>query len=303
MKNIKHISIIGAGAMGSLYADMLAQVPNCFISLIADGERYERLKNNTITVNGKKLSASVTKPNESEVADLVIVAVKHQDLDNAVQQISPFISKETLIISLLNGLESEEQLSAKYGKENVLLTIAIGMDAARSDNAVICKNQGKLIFGEADNTIISPNVSRLQNLFEKAKINYETPTDMLKTIWWKFMVNVGMNQASAVCGASHKLFQSSNELKQLMEDLMREVIMISKYENINLTEQDLDNWYKILKTLSPIGKTSMLQDIEAGRKTEVDIFAGKVIELAQKHGLNVPVNKSMLQIIKILEKK
>lgn len=94
-----------------------------------------------------------------------------------------------------------------------------------------------------------------------------------------------MNQTSAVLRANYGAFQHIDTVREIMENLMKEVIDISKYENVNLDyESDLKKrWYEVLYRLNPEGKTSMLQDIEAKRPTEVDIFAGKVISLAKKH--------------------
>ncbi|MCA1960773.1 MAG: hypothetical protein LDL33_08250 [Desulfomonile sp.] len=86
-----------------------------------------------------------------------------------------------------------------------------------------------------------------------------------------------------------------------MEALMREVVVPAQQIGVNLAEEDLDGWYAVLKTLSPEGKTSMLQDIEAGRKTEVEVFAGKVVELGERHGIATPVNRTVLNIIQVLE--
>jgi len=83
---------------------------------------------------------------------------------------------------------------------------------------------------------------------------------------------------------------------------MQEVLSLAKAAHVNLVEEDIKNWYPVLNRLSPQGKTSMLQDIEAGRKTEVEIFAGKVISLGKTYGIPTPVNQAIFQIIRILEK-
>jgi 2-dehydropantoate 2-reductase len=141
----------------------------------------------------------------------------------------------------------------------------------------------------------------VQSAFERAGIASEIPADMMRMLWWKFMVNVGVNQASAVMRAPYGVFQSSPEAQALTESLMREVIVLAQCIGVNLGEQDLDGWYAVLKTLSPEGKTSMLQDIEAGRKTEVEVFAGKVVELGKANGVPTPVNQTVLNIIHVLE--
>ena len=115
------------------------------------------------------------------------------------------------------------------------------------------------------------------------------------------MINVGMNQASAVMRAPYGVFQSSPQAQELMETLMREVITLAQAAQVNLVDQDIDDWYTFLNTLSPQGKTSMLQDIEAGRKTEVDIFGGKMVELGRIHAIPTPVNQTVLRIIQVLE--
>ena len=126
---------------------------------------------------------------------------------------------------------------------------------------------------------------------------------MLRMLWWKFMFNVGINQASAVMRAPYGVFQTVPEAQALMEALMREVLVLAQAAHINLTEQDLLDWYPVLKRLSPQGKTSMLQDIEAQRKTEVELFAGKVIALGRQYGLPTPVNQTVYNIIHILEQR
>lgn len=301
MKPIQRIAIVGAGALGALYADLFNQIEGCDVYWVADGERYDRLNGTSLSVNGRDLSLPVVRPEAAKVVDLIMMAVKHQDLAEGILQIKPIVGKQTLIMSVLNGLESEELLSGVYGDANVLQTIAIGMDAVREGHIVKYSTQGKLVFGEADNTELTDDVKRVQALFDQAKVNYDTPADMLKAVWWKFMVNVGVNQASAVTRSTYGIFQMSETLQQLMEGLMREVMLVAEGEGISLNDQDLEKWYTVMHTLGAEGKTSMLQDIEAGRKTEVDIFAGKVVSLAKKHGINVPINETVLRIIQTLE--
>jgi 2-dehydropantoate 2-reductase len=124
---------------------------------------------------------------------------------------------------------------------------------------------------------------------------------MRRTLWWKFMINVGMNQASAVMRAPYGVFQTSQDARALMRALMQEVIALAQAADVNLSEADIEDWCAILQTLSPKGKTSMLQDIEAGRQTEVDVFAGKVVALGRERGIATPVNAAMLHAIRVLE--
>ena len=302
MSSIEKISLIGTGAMGSFYASKLFDMDQDCISLVAGGERCERLKKKGFFVNDRHYNLPVIGPDDkTSPSDLVIVAVKHHHLAKAINDIRNRINEKTLLLSVMNGIDSEEQLGAAYGMEKVLYAVAVGIDAVREDNRLTYTTQGRLFFGEAKNPVISQRVKEVQSLFERAGITYETPVDMIRVLWWKFMINVGINQASAVLRAPYSAFQTSQEAKELMESAMREVMAIAREVKVNLSEKDIENWYSVLSGLSPEGKTSMLQDVEAGRKTEVEMLAGKVITLGKRVNIPTPVNAKILRSIKEME--
>lgn len=302
MSTIKRIAILGAGAMGGAYAAMLNTVETFDIMLIARGPRGAHLAQNGLTVNGKTIHLPVLHPNQATApVDLIIVALKHHHLQGALGDLHPLVGDQTTILSIMNGLESEEIIGAAYGMEKLLLAIAVGIDALREDNHITYANPGKLIFGEAWNAEVSPRVRRLQTAFTQAGIPHETPEDMRRALWWKFMINVGMNQASALMQAPYGVFQTSADACALMQALMHEVIALAKASDVNLSESDIEDWHDILQTLSPEGKTSMLQDMEAGRPTEVDVFAGKVVTMGQALGIATPVNAALRHAIRVLE--
>ena len=302
MKEIKNVAVLGAGAMGAVYASKFFDASPFSTVLVARDPRYDRLRAEGLVVNGKHYSIPVVHPDEAaSPADLIIVALKNHNLPEAVNDLKNLVGDETTLISVMNGLDSEEYLGSVYGMDKVLYAVAVGIDAVREGNSVTYTNPGKIFFGEPDNSHPSERVRRVQKAFERAGVVSETPTDMMRMLWWKFMINVGVNQASAVMRAPYGVFQSSPDAQALMETLMREVIVLAQRIGVNLGEQDLDGWYAVLKTLSPEGKTSMLQDIEAGRKTEVEVFAGKVVELGKSHGIPTPVNQTLLSIVHVLE--
>jgi 2-dehydropantoate 2-reductase len=301
-KDIETISVIGAGAVGAAYAGMLYEMDSRCVSFVAGGGRGERLRREGLIVNGTHYLIPVLHPDDvSEPSDLVIVAVKHHHLGDAIRDMKHRVGAETIIMSVMNGIESEEQIGAAYGMEKVLYAVTMGIDALREGNHVTYTTQGKLFFGEALNTVPTARVARVQALFDRAGITYETPPDMMRILWWKFMVNVGINQASAVLRAPYSVFQTSREAEELMESSMREVIMLSEKAGVNLSGEDIEKFQSVLHRLSPQGKTSMLQDIEAGRKTEVEMFAGKVIELGTRLHVPTPVNQKLFDEIKRIE--
>jgi 2-dehydropantoate 2-reductase len=302
MQTIKRVAVLGAGAMGASFAARFFDAPEFSTRLIAGGERYERLARDGLVVNEEAYQIPVVRPEApSSPADLVLVAVKHHHLPQAVHDLRNIVGEGTTILSVMNGLESEETIGAVYGADKVLYAVSVGIDAVRQGNRVTYTKGGTHYFGEATNRPPSERVQRVQDAFTRAGIASETPPDMIRVMWWKFMINVSMNPPSAVMRAPYGAFQSSPEAQALMEALMREVITLARVEGVNLGEQDIADWYSVLQTLSPQGKTSMLQDIEAGRKTEIEMFAGKVVVLGREHGIPTPVNETMLRLIHVLE--
>ena len=304
MQHIKNIAILGAGAMGSFFASRFSDVPEFTTSLVAGGERGRRLSRDGLVVNGKACSVAVSDPDQvHEPADLIIVALKHHHLPQAIGDLKNLVGENTTIISIMNGLDSEPYIGSVYGMDKVLYAVSVGIDALRDGNRVSYSKPGTHFFGEAVNETPGERVRRVQKAFDQAGITYETPEDMIRIMWWKFMVNVGMNQASAVMGAPYGVFQVSPDARAVMESLMREVIALARPAGVNLAEKDLDEWDKVLRTLSPDGKTSMLQDMEAGRKTEVEVFGGKVVSLSKRYNIPAPVNETFLRIIQVMENR
>jgi 2-dehydropantoate 2-reductase len=304
MEETDKVVILGAGAMGAFFAARFFDAGKGATAVLARDERYDRLKRDGLVVNGKHYAIPVIHPDETtDPADLIIVALKHHHLKEAVPDLKGLVGNRTTIISVMNGLDSEEIIGSSYGMDKVLYTISVGIDALREGNRLTYTRPGKHYFGEPVNTEITPKVRRVQEAFERAGIPYETPPDMIRMIWWKFMINVGMNQASAAMRAPYGAFQTSPAARALMEALMREVIGLAEAAGVNLVKKDIADWYAFLNTLSPRGKTSMLQDIEAGRKTEIEIFGGKVVALGRELDVPTPVNQALFHIITVLEQQ
>jgi len=302
MKPVKSVAILGAGAMGAFFAARFHDSAEFSATLVARGQRYDRLARDRLVVNGENYALPVVHPDHVDApADLIIVALKHHHLLEAVPDLKNLVGDGTTILSVMNGLDSEEIIGAVYGMDKVLYAISVGIDAVRQGNQITYTRPGMHYIGEATNAHLSPRVKHVQAAFERAGIPYETPRDMVRMLWWKFLVNAGINQASAVMRAPYGVFQSSPQARALMEALMQEVIVLAQAAGVNLVHQDIEDWYSFLETLSPRGKTSMLQDVEAGRKTEVEILGGKVVKLGRTYGIPTPVNLAVLQIIQVLE--
>ena len=318
MKAIERVLIVGPGAVGSAVASIIhKQVPGS-VSVLADGERFDRYSRDGFIINGEHFSFPVVSPHHSSNSrqnkhafDLIIVAVKNHHLSQAMEQMRPHVGPDTTVLSLLNGISSEETLGNEFGPgpgapEGCSIppyAMILGIDAVRVANETCFASSGKIFFGDAQNktNAFSPRIERIASFFDKAKVPYTIPENMLRSLWYKFMINVGINQASAVLRAPYRAFQSNPDARSLMESLQREVITVSQAHKVNLDESDLSRWEETLSKLHPENMTSMCQDVLAERKTEVEIFAGAVMELGQRYSVETPVNTLMFTILKGLE--
>lgn len=302
MKTIKNISIIGLGAVGCAYAGMFQNADPGSLKIIADEGRIERYKKDGFIINGKRYDFDyITPEEECPPADLVVIATKLHGLDEAVKSIKNHVGPDTIILSLLNGIFSEEVVGKEYGMDKILYSFVAGIDSIRVGNKVNFVSTGKIHFGEKDNTSYSAKVKAVKELFDNVGISYIIRENMIHALWWKFMLNVGLNQASAVLKAPYGVLDKVKEANDLMLSAMKEVVAISKVNGINLNQKDIDDFNSTLKNLYPQGKTSMLQDVEAKRKTEVEMFAGAVCELGKKYGVATPVNEVLYKIIRAME--
>ncbi|MEH7417803.1 ketopantoate reductase family protein [Neobacillus drentensis] len=296
---IKNISIIGLGALGILFGNQLAKkMPRADLRIIADQDRIQRYKEDGVFCNGERCDFNYVRPEEAcEPADLLIIAVKFNGLDAAIQAVKQHVGEKTIILSLLNGITSEDIIGETYGMDKIIYSVAQGMDAVKVENQLTYDHMGMICFGGNE----SEKVNSLAEFFEQVEIPYEVDPNMLRRLWGKFMLNVGVNQTVAVFESNYGEVQLEGPARTMMISAMREVMALSEKVEVRLTEEDLDYWLRVLGTLSPDGKPSMAQDVEARRFSEVELFSGTVVKLGKKYDIPTPVNRELYHRIKSIE--
>ena len=143
MKKIKTSALIGLGALGILFGRKMPGV-----QVIADEDRIARYSAEPVVCNGEECKFSYVTPAEGRPVDLLLVAVKATVLEQAIQDIAKFIGPDTVILSVLNGITSEEHIDAAY-PGHTLWSVAIGMDATRTGRTLVFNQAGKIQFGSA----------------------------------------------------------------------------------------------------------------------------------------------------------
>jgi 2-dehydropantoate 2-reductase len=229
-----------------------------------------------------------------------MVSVKYNQLPEAAEIIKPFVNADTTIVSLLNGIDSEEILAKTFDKAQIIHAFVVAIDALRIGNAINYTNNGKIIFG-AGYPEASARLAAVSEVLAKGDIAYEIKDEIIKELWWKFLVNVGINQVSAVLRGPYGLFQTNPYAQTLMHQTMQEVIDVAAATGVVLGDQAIGTFMTILDTLGKENKTSMLQDVDAKRITEVDMLAGKMIALGKAYDIPVPMNEVLFKMIKAIE--
>lgn len=297
---MERVFFVGFGAIGVTFASQF-QDAGYPLQGLCDGERKKRYMERGFTVNGKKYVFPFVEPSEVAVApDVIFIAVKNYHLPDALNLLEGVVGPETTIISLLNGIRSEEVIERRYGPERTLPAFVAHTDATREGNNVTFHCGGRIIFGERDGGF-SARVKKIARLLGEAGVDHQVSDEILRMMWWKFMVNVGMNQAGAILGAPYGTFQESTSCREVALSAMREVVGLAPHYGVDLTENDMHVALEMIDSLAPEGKNSMLQDVEAGRQTEVEAFAGEVYRRGLEIGVSTPVNRLFHHMIKTRE--
>ena len=303
MKTIHSVSIVGMGALGLLYGKQIAkQCGDEAVCFVMDEKRYEKYNNQEFIINGETHRFPIVKATEAKVADLVIVAVKYTGLEAALELMEGCVGPETIIISVLNGISSEQIIAEKFGMNHVIYTVAQGMDAMKFGNELNYTRQGELHIGMTADTC-QENYDALKAFFETSEIPYVEEEDIRYRLWSKFMLNVGVNQTCMVYRTTYAGVLAEGEANRTLISAMREVVALAGMEGVALTEKELNQYVELTKTLRPDGTPSMGQDRLNKTPSEVEMFAGTVIELAKKHGIHVPVNQFLYKRVMEIEKE
>lgn len=302
MKDIEKVLVCGIGAIGSIYANAINEYDSKNLRILVDKKRLENYTQNPKIFNGKPLNFNYILPDATDFkADLIIIATKFDGLNDVIKNMTNFVKNDTVIISLLNGVTSEEIISKKYGWKNLPIAYYIGHSAMRDGNNITHDGVGTIVFGINDKTKTSEEcIERIKKYFDKAKIEYKIPEDMPHAYWLKYMLNVSSNQPSAILRMTFGDMQSNKKFMEFLVKIMKEVQAIAKAEGIKNTDKMIDEALKSFSKMTADGKPSTLQDVEGHRKTEVDMFAGTMIEFGKKHNIPTPYNmvlKDMLEVI------
>ena len=299
---IKKVAVLGAGAVGSYVIWGLSSRNDIELGVITEGERAERLKQNGCTINGKIYHPEVWNPRETDAVDLLIVALKYGSLSAALESIQKATSENTIIMSLMNGVDSEEIIAEKVGVEH-LLPAVIKVASHKEEDGYHFDPETTIgiIFGELTAPYDSDRIRAIEELFKDTGIHFRATEYAREEMWSKFRLNVCNNLPQAILGAGVGCYRDSVHMKAISDGLKGELEAIAHAKGIDLSKTEASSGRG--SAVPPSARYSTLQDLDAGRHTEIDMFSGALIRMGKELGIPTPYNEYTYHMIKALEEK
>ena len=288
-----HVVLLGAGAIGVLPAALLVRNPEIKLSVAADAGRVMRYRKEGIFLNGEKLPFTYSAPDELVSADLILVATKMPALAGALENILSAVTEKTVFLPLLNGISAHDVIKARFPQSQVLKGFHLGHASVRNGNQITHDGVGTIYCGGEKKAL-----DFAVNVLKSSGVDVEAPENIEVAMWQKFVLNVGINQTQAFYRADYGEVQKDPKMLRFAWDLMEEAVAVGRAAGIALGDEVIESAMMVICKMPGNVKTSMLQDVESGRVTEVDAFAGTVCRLAEEFRIDVPGNRLVLEKIR-----
>lgn len=296
---IEKVALIGAGAVGAYFIWGLTDKLKENFTIIANGKRRERLLADGVIINDKTYFPKVSEAKEVGKVDLVLVACKQDALLEVVEDIKLLTGSNTIVISLLNGVASEEIIGNAVGYEHMLYSV-MRISSQRIDNKITFDPQVTLgVFaGEKDTYEETDRIKAVKSLFEGTGVRFTHVEDIIKELWLKYAANISQNLPQAVLSVGFGAYIDSDHVRTIAKKLWKEVAAVARAKGIEIGDE-----FRLFAGSNMKARFSTLQDLDAGRHTEIEIFAGDMMRMGKELGISVPYCEYTYHLIKALEEK
>jgi len=296
---------VGAGAMGCLYGGHLAEASVGVTLVDVWKEHVDAINGNGLHitgVSGDRLVhvSATTDPETVGEVDLVLLFVKSYDTAQAMRGSKPLIGDDTYVLTLQNGLGNLEAITEAVGAGRVL------GGTTSHGSTLVCPGEirhagvGPTVIGAIDRG--SRNMAeKIAEIFNDAGLQTRVSGDVRSDIWGKVLVNLGINALTALTGLRNGQLLDIPELRRLMRLAVEEGMRVAEADGVYLGPLDhVAHVYEVAEATGA-NRSSMLQDVDRGRRTEIDALNGAVVGLGEKLGVETPVNRALTALVKGLE--
>lgn len=292
------ILVMGSGGVGGYFGGMLAK-GNCDVCFVARGEHLQamqehglRIETSQGDINLPYVSAS-EDPRSFGVPDVVLLCVKLWDTEAATRAIAPVLGLGTIVLSLQNGIQKDEIIGKAIGT-NALVGSVCYVASKISKPGVIHRTGAlqRLVFGEYYGGQRN-ETTRFLEACKSSGIDAEISSDIRRSIWEKFVFLVGLSGSTATMRSSIGPIRKNPVTRTFMFELMKEVVTVGRASGVDLDKKYAENRLAFADTVDPYLKSSMLTDLERGKRLEVPWLSGYVAELGLRLGVPTPFNQAV----------
>ncbi|WP_414052288.1 ketopantoate reductase family protein [Macrococcus animalis] len=304
------IAIAGAGAMGGRVGLYLTESGQDVVMLDKWQDHVDAMNNNGITVNsyGEQTNHKVKAVHMfeyNEPVELVILLTKaltaEETIDNLIKQ--GVITKETKVMSLMNGLGHGDMLMRKLSEDQVILAVTMWSAGLKGPGELILEGTGNIEFGYPDGHV-DAFIEQLKVILDDAKLNGVISNDIVTTIWNKALVNCCFNTYCSVTDKRIGEFGTYEKSDEMLMPLVKEIIAVGATKGAKLEFEATMNKFHKMYSPEVVGLhyPSMTQDIHNGRKTEVDFLTGAVSRYGDEAGIETPYCDILTHLVHQIEK-
>ncbi len=299
-----NITIIGAGAMGSLFGSLLARSGQNVLLLDIWKEHVDAInqkglkiefQGETTRVNIKASDTAADAPK----ADLTIIFVKSTQTAEAAARARQCLHDNGLVLTLQNGMGNADQIARIVGADKVI--------AGTTAHGATVLGPGRIRHAGVGPTLIGmwagsdhQRLDQIKKLFDNAGIDTEVKTDIHPVIWKKLVINVGINAVTALTGIKNGGIVGAPPTGPLVRDAVREACDVALANGVKLPDDMADQVFHVAQATSA-NRSSMGQDVDHRRRTEIDAINGAVVRMADRKGIGVPVNRTLTALIQTLQ--
>jgi 2-dehydropantoate 2-reductase len=294
------VLVVGAGGVGGYYAGQLAAA-GFEVVLVARGAHGAAIRAHGLRVrypDGHESCHRVEvceEPAANGIADLVLVAVKSYDTEPAARLLAPCAGRDTIVLSLQNGPENEDVLARVAGVTPLLLAVTyIGSEIAEP-GVIAYSGAAEIVFGESDGTR-SARAERLAAWFERAGIKHRLSQRIRNVVWDKLAWNAAFNAITTLARRTVSEVLDGAAGESLIRDTMREVLDVAHGLGIDVPVR-IDASIEHSRRVLPGFRTSMLQDLERGKRLEWDALNGAVARAGLHAGVPAPLNATLARLL------
>ncbi len=302
------IAIVGTGAMGSVYAGLLAAAGHDVWAIDAWKEHVEAMRAKGLHLEGAsgdrtvKLNAT-TDPREAGPSDLVIIATKAMQVEKAAQSAKNLLKSDTPVLSIQNGLGGPQTAAAVLGRERVLVGVVGGFGASMRGPGHAHHNGMELVrLGEFDGPI-TPRLRKVEEVWSGAGFRVKLFDDIDQLVWEKLLCNCAYSGPCGLSGLTIGQVMDDPDLSKVSAVCAAEGYAVARAKGIKLGFTDPIAYVRDFGSKIPNAKPSVLLDLLAQRKSEIDVINGSIPREAKALGMEAPVNEAVTALVRARERQ